>query len=185
MRKPTNGRQPPDIVIRALAATDDLDDITRLIHAAYACRATDNLRYWATHQSVDDTRQRFAAGQGLLASVDGTIVGTLTVRPPQPESPVALYRNPTTWTLAQYAVLPSHQGRGIGRRLHDAALTLAWRRGGRTAALDTAEPASDLIAMYHRWGYRIAGRCDWRPQTNYPSLVMTRTITPPIASANP
>jgi GNAT superfamily N-acetyltransferase len=168
--------------VRPLSPQDDLVALTDLIHAAYARRAASNLRYWATHQTVEDTARRFKAGHGLIAEANGQIVGTLTVRPPSPDSEVALYRDPTTWTLGQFAVLPSLQGRGIGRRLHDAALDFARSQGGSILALDTAAPATDLIATYRRWGYRVVGECDWRPHTNYISVVMSRTIDTPAHS---
>ncbi len=162
--------------VRNVSAGDDLSLITNLLHAAYACRAAENLKYWATHQTVGDTAERFAMGQGLLAEVDNRIVGTLTVRPPQPASGIALFRAPTTWTLSQFGVLPECRGQGVGKRLHDAALLHARAHGGVTIALDTAAPAEDLIEMYRRWGYQVVGECDWRPRTNYLSVVMARPI---------
>lgn len=163
--------------IRALSPHDDMAVLTAVIHAAYAKRAANNLRYWATHQTVDDTAVRFKSGHGLIAEIDAQVVGTLTVRPSQPDSEVPLYREPCIWTLCQFAVLPALQGFGIGRQLHDAALEYAWSNGGRVIALDTAAPAPDLIDMYLRWGYSVVGECDWRPHTNYLSVVMSRPIT--------
>jgi GNAT superfamily N-acetyltransferase len=162
--------------IRYLSPDDDLTAITELIHAAYAHRATANLRYWATHQSVEDTAKRYAQGQGLIAELDGKIVGTLTVKPHNPNSAVPLFRQATTWTLGQFGVLPELQGKGIGRRLHDAAHAHVRKHGGQTIALDTAAPATELIAMYERWGYAVVGECDWRPHTNYLSVVMARSV---------
>lgn len=163
-------------VIRHLAPEDDLRELTVLIRAAYAQRAAVGLRYWATYQDVDDTAKRFAIGQGLVAEVDGNMVGTLTVRPPQPNSPVAIYREPLTWTLSQFAVLPGFQGLGLGRQLHEAAFAYARMQGGAIMALDTAAPATELIDMYRRWGYRVVGEHDWRPHTNYMSILMARQI---------
>jgi GNAT superfamily N-acetyltransferase len=164
------------IAVRPLLPDDDLAMLTDIIHVAYAKRASDNLRYWATHQTVEDTAKRYRSGQGLIAESDGQVVGTLTVRPPQPTSEVALYRDPGVWTLCQFAVLPDHQRSGIGRRLHDAAVERARSNGGHTMALDTAAPAVDLIERYIRWGYAVVGECDWRPHTNYVSVVMARSI---------
>ena len=167
----------PDLVTtRFLSPDDDLVMLTELIHAAYGKRAARNLRYWATHQSVEDTARRFQSGQGLIAEKAGRIVGTVVVRPPQPDSEVAVYRHPTTWTLCQFAVLPDVQGGGVGRQLHAAALEYAWFQGGRSMALDTAAPAIDLIDMYIRWGYSVVDDADWRPLTNYVSVVMSRSI---------
>ena len=150
--------------VRPLSPNDDLAQLTDVIHTAYAKRASSNLRYWATHQTIEDTAERYGSGQGLIAELDRQIVGTLTVRPPQPGSEVPLYREPGVWTLCQFAVLPSYQCTGIGRRLHDAAIDHARANGGHTIALDTAAPATDLIDLYTRWGYVIVGECDWRPR---------------------
>lgn len=164
------------VVIRDLDPADDLTVITKIIHLAYAQRQSENLRYWATHQTVEDTALRFGWGHALVATIESQIVGTVTIRPPQPESPVIAYRDPTTWVLYQFAVDPAHQGRCIGRKLHDAALAVAGSHGAKFAAIDTAVAAIDLIRMYERWGYSIIGECDWRPKTNYASIVMRRPI---------
>ena len=167
---------PVAFAIRSLSPSDDVATLTNLIHSAYAERAASNLRYWATHQTVEDTTKRYRSGQGFVAECDATLVGTLTVRPPMPDSEVPLYRSPDTWTLCQFAVLPAFRGLGIGRRLHDAAIAHAAQNGGRFIALDTAAPATDLIGLYLHWGYSVVGECDWRPHTNYLSIVMSRPI---------
>jgi GNAT superfamily N-acetyltransferase len=165
--------------IRLVAPDENMIELTELVHAAYAERASNNLRYWATHQSVEDTTARFRTGQGLVAETDSRIVGTVTVRPPQPNAQVAYYRDPQTWSISQFGVLPQYQGLRIGRQLHDAALSWAWNRGGRTMGLDTAAPAIELIDMYIRWGYTIVGAADFRPHTNYISVIMLRRIAEP------
>lgn len=162
--------------IRAVSATDSYEALTDLIHAAYASRAADKLRYWGTHQSVSDTAKRFQGGHGLVAEVDGSLVGTLTVNPPTADRDVPLYREPGVWNLCQFAVSPRLQNQGLGRRLHAAAISYARGNGGKVIALDTAIQALDLIEMYRRWGYRIVGEHDHRPFTNYLSVVMARSL---------
>lgn len=81
----------PAATIRAISSTEDLILLTELIHSAYVKQAEQNLRYWATHQTVDDTVARFANGLGLVAELNGNIIATLTVRPPQPASQVDIY----------------------------------------------------------------------------------------------
>lgn len=174
--RPTERNHAGHVAIRCLSTLDDLDVLTELIHDAYARHAANNLKFWATHQTSADTARRFESGHGLIAEMDSKIVGTLLLRAPSPDAEVPLYRDPFTWTLNQFAVLPRFQGIGIGRKLHNAALAHIRSNGGLTIALDTAAPATDLIAMYQHWGYSIAGECDWRPKTNYPSVVMSRPI---------
>jgi GNAT superfamily N-acetyltransferase len=168
-------------LIRPLHLSDNLVRLTELIHAAYALHAARGLLYWGTHQSVEDTAKRFASGHGLVAELRGEYVGTITVCPPQPKSPIALYCDPYTWSIAQFAVAPSFKGRGLGKALHEAAATHAHRAGGRTMALDTAAAAEGLIAMYRAWGYELVEEHDWRPHTNYLSVVMRR----PLDSSDP
>jgi len=43
------------IVIRSLQDSDDVDEITEMLHRAYAGLAAMGLRYLATHQSADVT----------------------------------------------------------------------------------------------------------------------------------
>lgn len=162
--------------IRRLSSTDDLERITHLIHHAYARHAALGLRYWGTHQSVADTATRFASGQGFVVELDNEYVGTVTVRPPQPESPLELYRDSHTWSICQFAVSPRLKGAGLGQALHEAALDHARQSGGRTMVIDTAAPAKGLIAMYRAWGYEHVGEHSWQPHTNYKSVVMSRPV---------
>lgn len=163
---------PGKVTIRQIQTGDDLVAITALIRAAYARLSDMGLRFWATFQSVEDTCKRFTDGQGLVAVQDDRIIGTITIYPPDPTSTVETYRHLTTYCLGQFAVDPSLQGAGVGRLLHNAAIKYIVDSGGTHAALDTAEHAHHLISMYGRWGYRIVEHADWRPLTNYLSVVM-------------
>jgi len=168
------------IIVRPLQPDDSLELLTDLIHQAYASHATQGLRYWGTHQTVADTATRFASGHGFVAEVAGQIAGTITLRPPQPDSPVALYQDADTWSISQFAVAPSHKGIGVGFALHEHARSAALAHGARRMALDTAVPAEPLIALYAKWGYRIEGEHDWRPHTNYLSVLMTCSLILPL-----
>lgn len=163
-------------LVRLVTPQDDMQALTDLVHRAYAHHAAAGLRYWGTHQSVEDTARRFREGLGLVMLAEGAYLGTVTVRPPAPDSPVELYRRADVYTLSQFCIAPEHQGQGLGKLLHDRALTLARDHGARVIALDTAQPASGLIALYERWGYRVVGEGDWRPWTNYVSVVLARPL---------
>ncbi|GMU72762.1 MAG: hypothetical protein AMXMBFR42_22180 [Burkholderiales bacterium] len=164
------------IEIRSFQPDDDLDALTALIHSAYASHLTLGLRYWATHQPTSDTAKHLRSGHGLILIVDGAYAGTATVHLPQPESPVPLYRESNVCSLSQFCVAPEHKGKGLGRQLHDHALRVARESGAAIMALDTAKPATGLIRMYETWGYKIVGECDWRPHTNYQSVVMAKQL---------
>jgi GNAT superfamily N-acetyltransferase len=157
---------------RKVNEADDLVQITALIHSAYAPHAALGLKYWGTHQSVKDTEKRFSLGIGFVAEKAGEYVGTATIRPPQPESKVEIYRQQTVWSLSQFCISPKFKGKGYGKALHAHVVAAAKENGASVLALDTAEPAIGLIAMYQSWGYEVVGGCDWRPHTNYSSILM-------------
>ena len=164
------------MLVRRTAKTEDLVALTALIRAAYAPRALKGLRYWATHQSVEATGKRLSRGVGFVGEVAGELVATITLSKPDPESKVPLLRDEHTWSFGQFAVAPQHKGKGYGRRIHDAALQCAALEGCQVMALHTAEPAAELIQMYRSWGYVQVGTCDWRPHTNYLSVLMTKPL---------
>ena len=172
MKPPTS-----DLIIRRVGPQDDLSALTELIHAAYAPHAAQGLRYWGTHQSVEDTAKRLQSGLAWLMLQGSKYVGTATLRPPQPESPVSLYRQVGVHSLAQFCVCPSKKGAGLGKALHGHVLAAAQELGAQGIALDTARPATALIRLYESWGYKVVGQCDWRPHTNYESVVMYRALS--------
>jgi len=164
-------------VIRRLRPEDSLEELTHLVHAAYAARLAEGLRFVGTHQTVEITAERIAGGHAFVAADGERLIGTVIARPPQAKSSAPLYREPRTWSFGQLAVLPEFNGRGLGWQLQVSAVELALEHGARTMALDTAAPAQRLIALYETWGYQIVGRADWRPTTNYESVLMARPIS--------
>lgn len=164
------------IRIRTITAQDDLQALTQLIHAAYAPHLASGLHYVGTSQPVEVTQQRLARGQGFVALFNDELVGTITLMPPRIDSPVPLYRQPKVWSIGQFAVSPAYKSAGIGRALHDYVATRAKTQGAEVLALDTAAPATSLITLYERWGYTQCGHCDWRPQTNYFSVLMQKML---------
>lgn len=166
---------------RPVEVADNLEALTLLIRSAYAPHAASGLRYWATHQSVEDTAKRLAAGHGFVALQGDSVVATVTLREPESDSKVPLLREPGTWSFGQFAVAPAHKGKGFGRQIHDFAVAFAHAHGCRRMALHTAQPATALIAMYRSWGYVAVGTCDWRPHTNYLSVLMEKALRSPTA----
>ena len=166
----------PSLSCREVSAADDLAALTQLIRSAYAPHAASGLRYWATHQSTEDTAKRLASGHGFVGALNGRVVATVTLRRTEPDSQVELLREPHTWSFGQFAVAPEHKGKGFGKRIHDFALSYAAAHGCSKMALHTAQPAAALIAMYQSWGYELVGTCDWRPHTNYLSVLMSKQL---------
>ena len=165
-----------ELVIREYQDTDDLEKLTDLIHEAYMPHTDSGLKYWGTHQTIEDTNTRINMGICLVALLDEEFAGTAVFRRPNPDSPVELYRDTSVWALSQFCVAPKYKGNGYGWAIHSHGIQLLKSMGVSTIALDTAEPASALIDMYKSWGYEIFGTCDWRPFTTYSSVVMSLSI---------
>ncbi|MGE0193716.1 MAG: GNAT family N-acetyltransferase [Planctomycetota bacterium] len=170
------------IFIRRWRSDDDAQALTDLVRSAYAHHAREGLRFWATHQSVEDTIDRLGRGASFLAIDGAAYVGTVTVQPPSLAAEVPLYREPDVHSVHQLAVALSHRGCQLGRRLHDVAAAHARSAGAKRLALDTALPAHGLIALYERWGYRVVGRHDFRPFTSYESVILALDLDPAPAS---
>ena len=168
--------------IRPLQPSDSLDELTRLLHAAYASLAAQGWNFTAVDQSVEVTRQRLADAQAFVAVVDGRVVGTVAIRGPKPpgeayigDPPPPLYTTPGTAILSQLGVHPDCRGLGLGERLMDAAEDWALRQGFNQLALDTAEPASALRRRYERRGYVTVGEVRWQGKT-YASVLMCKAL---------
>lgn len=161
--------------IRPWADGDGYEELTNLLHRAYAPLAAMGLRYVATRQDVETTRRRCEEGHCLVAQLGGRLIGTVTVYRPEPDDACAYYRTEGVMVFGQFGVEPSFQGMGIGTALYLAAEDHARAHGARTLALDTAKPAQHLIALYERWGFRQVGSVNWR-STNYESVIMAKDL---------
>jgi GNAT superfamily N-acetyltransferase len=82
---------------------------------------------------------------------------------------------PEIASLGQFAVAPELQGAGLGARLMALAEQRAFETGAVEIALDTAEPAEHLVALYQRRGYRVIEHARWS-HTNYRSVIMSKPV---------
>lgn len=115
------------------------------------------------------------AGETTVAVDGGRIVGVITLKPPDATRGSSFYDRDDVASFGQFAVRPSHQGRGIGRRLLDIVEQRATELGAAFIALDTAEGARDLISMYERRGYRFIEHADWEV-SNYRSVILAKGV---------
>ena len=166
------------LVMRPLAPTDAIPQLTALLHAAYAPLAAMGLRFMATHQSDAMTLDRVAQGECLLALDGAAMVGSILFRPAARTGGTPWLERPGVASLAQFAVAPAWQSRGLGGRLLDWAEARALAGGAQEIALDTAEPATHLVAWYARRGYRPIETVQWS-HTNYRSVIMSRALPAP------
>ncbi|MBB5203211.1 GNAT superfamily N-acetyltransferase [Inhella inkyongensis] len=158
------------------------EQLTSLLHRAYATLAAQGWNFTAANQSVEVTRQRIAQGQTWVAQRAGEWVGTVQVRGPKPadenyllDPAPALYTQAGTAILSQLAVHPDCRGQGLAERLMDAAEAWAKAQGFQRVALDTALPAQALRARYQRRGYVEQGQLQWTGKT-YASVLMCKAL---------
>ena len=162
--------------IRRIRAQDSIDEITELLHRAYAALGARGWNYTAVDQTAEVTRSRLAQGVGLVAvEPDGRIVGTIMYWPPEKLWDSPWLQRLDVAFLGQFAVEPSRQGAEIGARLMAAVEDIAPAADARKLALDTAEPALLLIELYSRRGYRFIEYAQWRGK-RYRSVIMSKTL---------
>ena len=166
------------IDVRLLRDTDSLEELTALLHAAYAGLRALGFNYTAVDQSVDVTRKRVTGGECYLALDDGRLVGTILFRR-RPRG-CAWYEQPHVAAIHQFGVLPGEQRRGIGLQLMRLSETRACETGATEIALDTAEGAMHLVDWYKRMGYRQVAIEQWRGKT-YRSLILSKPLEPQTA----
>lgn len=141
--------------IRPIRPDDSIEELTELLHRAYAPLGAMGLNYTAVDQSAGTTKERIDAGCCFVAICDGELIGTIVVEPTsRSDSECPYFARPGVASAHQMAVAPRHQGRGVGSRLLLVAETWAREDGFSELALDTAEPALHLIEMYLRRGYK-------------------------------
>jgi len=85
----------------------------------------------------------------LVAEVDGKVVGYACTR---------LYRLPSIGHVANLAVSPEFQGKGIGKALLHAALEHFKRHGMRHARIETLEQNYKGKRFYPSFGFKEVGR---------------------------
>jgi len=164
----------PGVTLRRFDPSDSIPALTEMLHRAYADLARRGMRFLASHQDDDKTRERVLCGETIVAVIDGRIVGTITVRPPG-DYDDPYYARADVASLEQLAVDPDYQGRGIGRKLMDEAECVARSWGMKELAADTSNRAAELVTMYAHRGYRLVGELG-RDIVNYRSVLFSKTL---------
>lgn len=152
-----------------------IEELTALLHSAYAALAKQGMRYWASYQSPAETLERLSDGDSYLAFYGERLAGTINLAPPDPENKVSWYRREDVCSFHQFAVAPDLQGKGIGEALLAQAEARAKELSYAEIALDTSERAERLIATYSKRGYRHVEYVNW-DSTNYRSVVLSRGL---------
>ncbi len=164
-----------DLLIRRLAPEDSLQDITDLLHRAFAPLGRMGLTCGCIAQSAATTAARIARGTCFVALQGRRIVGTVTVERPDAAHEFMWYRRPRTASAHQLGVEPGAQRQGCGTRLLEVAEQWSAGQGYAEFALDTPRRAQHLVDWYRAHGFtpvddvRHAGK-------SYRSVVLSKTI---------
>lgn len=164
-----------EVEIRPLRRDDSIEELTRLLHRAYAPLARMGLNYTAADQTPATTRMRVEHGQCFVAVDGGKLAGTILVNSVVPNPLGECFGRPEVASFHQFAVATECQGRGLGSLLLAHAEGWAKRSGFAEVALDTAESAPQLVAFYVRRGYRSIAPIRWNGKT-YRSIIMSKEL---------
>lgn len=151
-----------------------MEELTRMLHAAYRELGEAGLNFSAVDQTVERTRRRAGKGPTFVAveEATGSLIGTITLNLALDEDDPPLYLRSDCASFGQFGVHPDWRGLGIGRALHDQVVAAAIENKLRWLALDTAMPARHLIQLYEKWGYEVVGEHHWGGRTSYTSVLM-------------
>lgn len=141
------------IRIREFGPNDSLEEITTLLHEAYAKLAQLGFRYFATYQSPEQTKSRIDGQICLIGLVEERIIATVCYRSPANTKGTPWYDRPEVASFGQFGVHPAFQRNGLGGKLLEILEQIALRVGVEDLALDTAEGADHLIQFYERRGF--------------------------------
>jgi GNAT superfamily N-acetyltransferase len=166
-----------DVEIRRLAEADSLQDLTDLLHRAYASLGAMGFRYRAVDQDVETTKTRLSKGECFVVVHQGLVVGTALLSPPSLRAPwCEWYDRLDVSVLSQLAVEPRFQGRGWGSALVRHIEGRAAELRAAELSVDTSQGATHLIEFYGARGYRNVGYAQWT-HTNYRSVLLSKRLS--------
>jgi GNAT superfamily N-acetyltransferase len=166
-----------DLLIRRLAPEDSLDELTALLHHAFAPLGRMGLTCSCIAQTSATTARRIARGTCFVALQGRRLVGTVTLERPDPASDCAWYRQSRTASAHQLGVEPGAQRRGCGTALLQRAEQWAAEHGYAELALDTPRRARHLVDWYRVHGFE--PMADFRHAgKRYRSVVLAKAVAP-------
>jgi len=165
-----------DLAIRELTPQDSIEELTALLHRAYAGLGAMGLNYTAVDQSIAATRRDVRDGVCFVAADrEERLCGTVLFRRSLKGTHAPWLEREGVAHFGRLGVDPDLQGHGLGTRLIAACELRATELGAREVALDTAEPATHLVTWYSRLGYRFIEHVQWKGKS-YRSVIMSKTL---------
>lgn len=164
-----------EVHVRLLSESDSWDELTSLLHRAYAKQVEMGLRPLAGRQDVETTRKRCSSGECYVAVLGSRLVGTILFHEVEDAKGPPWFSNSFVDSFSQFAVDPTVQGKGIGQKLLDTVERRARESGARELGLSMADPDTDLKNFYLKRGYRFIEHWQW-PYTNYRSAILSKSL---------
>ena len=161
--------------LRRFEESDSIDELTLLLHRAYASLGNMGLNYTAVDQTPEVTAKRIRGGNCFVVTAEAKLVGTIVAQPTYAQNDCEYFTRPGVAAAHQFAVHPEHQGLGIGRMLLARAEQWASESSFTELAMDTAEQATHLVKLYTRLGYRHVGWVQWQGKV-YRSVVLSKQL---------
>ncbi len=166
---------PEKYTIEKFNETHSITEITNLLHRSYKFLQDMGLNYFATHQSESVTLNRLSKGESFIMLNKQQIIGTITLKSSHQTMGSPWYNTVGVGCLTQFAIDPSLQKQGLGLKLMSLAEGRAKELRLSHLALDTAEAAHHLIAMYQKRGYEFVEHVQWE-SVDYRSIIMSKKI---------
>ncbi|MCA9271590.1 MAG: GNAT family N-acetyltransferase [Phycisphaerales bacterium] len=189
MDKPRPSRLPPitetkpdqaPVTVRRFLTGDSIEEITHLLHRAYARQKAIGLDPLAGRQDYARTLDRVLNSECFLAFMDHEqdnqrIVGVILLNEHEQVTFPEYFLRDGVAHFAMFAVDPTLQAIGVGTRLLDTCVRRARELGNTQMALSMAKPDAALLRYYERRGYEQVQEWQW-PYTNYVSLILAKDI---------
>ncbi len=165
--------------IKKFSNSDSIEELTSLLHASYKRLADMGLKFVATYQTAEYTKNFIKNGECfIIKNEEDKIIATVMYY----NSPFMKEEDTPEWYLkddvayfGKFAVHPDFQCHGIGGKMMDFVEQYAKSKGKTELALDTSEKALHLIKYYEKRGYRFIQHHQW-DVTNYRSVIMSKSL---------
>ncbi len=165
--------------IKKFSNSDSIEELTSLLHASYKRLADMGLKFVATYQTAEYTKNFIKNGECfVIKTEEGKIIATVmyynSAFMKEEDTPEWYLKDDVAY-FGKFAVHPDFQCHGIGGKMMDFVEQYAKSKGKTELALDTSEKALHLIKYYEKRGYRFIQHHQW-DVTNYRSVIMSKSL---------
>lgn len=153
-----------------LANHGDVGAIRQLVNAAYKELSDRGLNYTATYQDDEITWSRMQGAKTYVLTRSSEIVGTILCKDYDFTG-----KERRSAYVGQFGIHPSYKRMGLGSRMMDYIEQVAQQENYDCIQLDTAKPATHLVRLYEKRGYRIIAETRFDGKT-YESWIFEKPL---------